>query len=198
MPSTSSPSRCRSSRSHSSSSPFSCQGTGGAPSCEPASALRSRSRSLSPSSTSGATPTSMPSVRTPTRKRRNTSTTSSWGSSEPHCGLFSCSGSSWHSARGSQGRVQPRPRSATPPSASSVAAVARPTRSRRRSPRSSLGIAARCSVLVAAGGAVILVVLSHPGPTAVLIVAIIVLVGLAIIEALSRNASTRVDPVAAA
>jgi hypothetical protein len=47
---------------------------------------------------------------------------------------------------------------------------------------------------VAAVGLAILVVLSHPGPIAVLIVAIIVLVGLAIIEALSRNASLRAGP----
>jgi hypothetical protein len=49
-------------------------------------------------------------------------------------------------------------------------------------------------VFVAAVGLVILVVLSHPGPIAVLIVAIIVLVCLAIIEALSRTASSHADP----
>ena len=49
-------------------------------------------------------------------------------------------------------------------------------------------------VVVAGVGLAILVVLSHPGPIAVLIVAIIVLVGLAIIEALSRNASSRAGP----
>ena len=48
-------------------------------------------------------------------------------------------------------------------------------------------------VVVASIGVAILVVLSHPGPIAVLIIAIIVLVFLAIIEALSRNASVRAD-----
>ena len=48
-------------------------------------------------------------------------------------------------------------------------------------------------IVVAAVGLAILVVLSHPGPIAVLIVAIIVLVCLAIVEALSRNASPRTD-----
>jgi hypothetical protein len=51
-------------------------------------------------------------------------------------------------------------------------------------------------VVVAGIGVAILVVLSHPGPIAVLLVAIIVLVCLAIIEALSRNAPSRADPVA--
>jgi hypothetical protein len=51
-------------------------------------------------------------------------------------------------------------------------------------------------VVVATIGVAILVMLSHPGPIAVLTVAIIVLVCLAIIEALSRNASSRADPVA--
>ena len=49
-------------------------------------------------------------------------------------------------------------------------------------------------VFVAGVGLAILVVLSHPGPFAVLIVAIIVLVGLAIIEALSRNAAVHPSP----
>lgn len=44
-------------------------------------------------------------------------------------------------------------------------------------------------VVVATVGLTILVVLSHPGPVAVLIVAVIVLICLAVIEALSRNAS---------
>jgi hypothetical protein len=52
-------------------------------------------------------------------------------------------------------------------------------------------------VIVAAVGLVILVVLPHPGPIAVLIVAIIVLVCLAIIEALSRTASAHADPALA-
>jgi hypothetical protein len=49
-------------------------------------------------------------------------------------------------------------------------------------------------VVVAAVGVAILVVLSHPGPIAVLTVSIIVAVCLAIIAALSRNASIRADP----
>ena len=49
-------------------------------------------------------------------------------------------------------------------------------------------------VFVAGVGLAILVVLSHPGPIAVLIVAIIVLVCLAIIEALSRNAALGAGP----
>jgi hypothetical protein len=44
-------------------------------------------------------------------------------------------------------------------------------------------------VVVAAIGLAILVVLSHPGPLAVLTVAIVVLVCLALIEALSRRSS---------
>jgi hypothetical protein len=51
-------------------------------------------------------------------------------------------------------------------------------------------------VVVATIGVATLVVLSHPGPIGVLTVAIIVLVCLAIIEALSRNASSRAGPVA--
>jgi hypothetical protein len=51
-------------------------------------------------------------------------------------------------------------------------------------------------VVVAGIGVAILVVLSHPGPIAVLVIAIIVLVCLAIIEALSRKATVRAEPVA--
>ncbi len=49
-------------------------------------------------------------------------------------------------------------------------------------------------VAVAAVGLAILVILSHPGPIATLIVAIVVLLGLAVIEALSRNASVPASP----
>jgi hypothetical protein len=51
-------------------------------------------------------------------------------------------------------------------------------------------------VVVATIGIGILVVLSHPGPVGVLVIGIIVLVGLAVIEALSRNAASRAGPVA--
>ena len=46
-------------------------------------------------------------------------------------------------------------------------------------------------VVVATIGVGILVVLSHPGPVGVLVIGIIVLVCLAVIEALSRNAASR-------
>ena len=51
-------------------------------------------------------------------------------------------------------------------------------------------------VVVATIGVAILVVLAHPGPIGVLVIGVIVLVCLALIEALSRNASSRAGPVA--